>query len=177
VILYVPDPIWRSSIEYSETWLITASGQTKAITNSGRIDIFPKFEITPTTVKSGGGGYRRWVPVYNQGSEIFTKYPINIADNGTGSGVLDTATLVTAGKMQSDGSDLAVKVDGNFTDRYLYGINTSATKVWINLDLRPGIEFTLLAAILSGDTVTELQAEKRMKTSLHLENFPKRVSC
>lgn len=174
VILYVPDPVWRSSTEYSETWTITASGQTKAISNSSRIDIFPKFEITPTSVKTGGGGYRRWVPIYNQNNEIFTKYPINIADNGTGTGVLDTAALVTAGKMQSDGSDLVVKVDGNFVDRYIYGINTSATKVWINLSLQPGIEFTLLSAILSGDTVTELQAEKTVENTSAMEKLPRR---
>lgn len=174
VILFVPDPVWRSNTEYSETWSITASGQTKTIANLSRIDVFPKFEITPTAVKSGGGGYRRWVPIHNQSSEIFTKYPVNIVDDGTGTGVLDTAALVTAGKMQSDGSDLAVKVDGNFVDRYLYGINTNATKVWINLTLQPKIEFTLQAAMLSGDTITEILAEKTVENIAALEKLPKK---
>lgn len=56
-------------------------------------------------------------------------YPVEI------SGGLDTAALVAAGKMQADGSDLVVRVEGKEVSRWLAGMNTPSTKVWINLHL------------------------------------------
>lgn len=172
VVLFIPDPVWRSSAQYTEGWAVTASGQTKTIANNGKSDVYPIFEITPLLQKTGGSGYKRWIPVYNQLAEALVRYPVNLTDNGTGTGVLDTAALVTAGKMLANGGDLCVKVDGKFYDRYLSGINTSSTKVWINLDLQPGISMTLNTSLADTGEVTEISVVKTTANINAMEKLP-----
>lgn len=55
-------------------------------------------------------------------------YPTEITGGGW-----NTAALVTAGKMRADGNDLRVILNGVEAKRRLYGMNTAATKVWLNV--------------------------------------------
>jgi len=82
-----------------------------------------------------------------------TNYPTDICGDG-----LDTDALVTASKMQADGDDLRVLVDGVEVDRWLDGINTTTTKVWCNLTWQAAVSATLGTAIASSGAITTIDA-------------------
>lgn len=96
-----------------------------------------------------GAKYTRFCAVRWRITEGVNAYPVDIAD-----GSLDTASLVSAGKMASDGDDLRVLVDGEEVDRWLGNMNTASTGVWIALPFEDDISMTLNGAITA--TVTSL---------------------
>lgn len=144
------EPAWRSVIEDTDTWAIIASGQTIDITNGSadrNEDAYPNFTITPNADKSSNQILGVFVPVRWRSNQAATNYPYDIANAS-----FNTAALVTAGKMQADGDDIRVILDGEETDYWLHGMNTSATKIWCVLDFQPSQEFTLSATRSSGST-------------------------
>lgn len=139
-----------SSAVTPSNWSITATGQTNGYTVAGEDDAYPVYTITPTSGKTGGYAYKRWIPVRWRVDVGYRKYPVDITNDS-----FNTATLVSGGKMQADGDDLRVWVDGVEVDRWLDGINTTTTKVWVNLDFKARQEATLDGAINSSvDTIT-----------------------
>lgn len=134
---------------------MTAATAALAVTNRGDVDAYPVLHITPRTAKSTGYAYKRFIPRRWRASSSYTRYPDDICDNA-----FDTATLVTASKMQADGDDLRVLVDGEEAYRWLDGINTSTTKMWVNLDFEANVEMTLKTAIGIGDTVTTVEVNE-----------------
>ena len=148
------DVRWRSTTETTDEWNITASGQTHVVANVGTDDAYPALKIKPTAGK-GGYAYKRWIPIRWRVSSAANNYPVDICNAD-----LDTAALVTAGKMQADGDDLRVHVDGVETDRWLSGMNSANTKVWVNLNWQAQQEATLAAGILAGDTVETLDVNE-----------------
>lgn len=56
--MHCTDPIWRTVTEHSDTWTITASGQTRDLTMYGNRWARPKFRIKPTALKLNGHKYR-----------------------------------------------------------------------------------------------------------------------
>jgi len=153
VTLKCGDPVWQTVTVTTNTRNQTASGQTWAITPTGNQNTYPIYEIKPTSAKAGGFGYSRFVAVRNPGSNTFTNYPYDV-----GQDAFDTAALVTAVKMQADGDDLRVYVDGVETNRWLDGINTTTTKVWINANWSPKQEATLGTAIAASGAVASVVA-------------------
>jgi hypothetical protein len=147
VIFATEYPYWRLVTAADTTWLVTGTGQTQAVTNAGNRNIGPKITLTPTVTKTGGLLYRRWVPIYNN-MDISFNAPIDITDENATGGGLDTDALTTA-KMQADGDDLRVWVDGVEVDRWIQGIDTTSTQVWINLNLAPRHEGTLRTTLAS----------------------------
>lgn len=142
------DPLWRENTASTDTWNITATGQTKAITNSGKAKAFPVLTITPTSAKTGDYTYRLYSNIKWRGDQA-TRYPVDVVD------IYNTAALVTGGKMQADGDDLRVFVDGVEVIRWLDGINTTTTKVWANIDFQATQGFTLVTSIAaSGNPAT-----------------------
>ncbi len=154
------DVRWRSASEEQEVWNVTASGQTRVVTNGGQDDAYPRFTIRPTSNKSGSYNYKRFVPWRWRVDAAASKYPLDICNDS-----FNTAALVTAGKMQSDGDDLRVLVDGVEVDRWLAGMNTSTTKVWVNLDFQPAWEGTLVAAMLAADSVGTLDVNEDISSA------------
>ncbi len=150
VTIQLDTPVWKLVTPGSTNWNVTASGQTQAITVLGNINVQPVFSITPTVAKTGGLSYRRWIPIYNPTNTKFTA-PLEITGGG-----LDTATLVTAVKMQSDGDDLRVWLDGVEVDRWLSGMNGAATKCWINFSLLPGQSATTSVSIAGAGAITTI---------------------
>lgn len=74
--------------------------------------------------------YRKKIPITYTGSENLTEYQVLVED-------LDTATLVTAGKLQSDCDDLRfTSRTGIVFDYYIVPktCNTSATDIWVKTD-------------------------------------------
>lgn len=74
-------------------------------------------------------------------------YPLDLTD-----GSLNTAALVTAGQMRSDGNDLRVIVNGAEVDRWLAGMNGTSTKIWANLQFAADISMSLNGGITAGAT-------------------------
>jgi hypothetical protein len=149
------DVRWRDQAEDSESWAVTASGQTNDFDNTGEDDAYPRITITPTGVKASSYAYKVFVPIRWRISAAYSNYPTDIADNA-----FDTDALVTAAKMQADGDDLRVWNNGVEIDRWLQDIDTVTTQVWCNLTFQAKWDGTLSDAMLIGDTVTTLDVEE-----------------
>lgn len=143
------EPELKSVVEDSDSWSITASGQTKGITNGGARngDAFPVYTITPGENKDGNQGLGVFCAARWRSNGTGVDYCYDIVNGGW-----NTAALVGAGKMQADGDDIRVVVDGVETDYWLSGMNSAATKVWTVLQFQPKREFTLTAGRSSGST-------------------------
>jgi len=127
VNLVVPDPIWKAYLQGSDTWGITASGQTNDVAVAGTVDTSPIFEITPTTEKDLYTApipvdYRHFVKIYNRiydglsgvpHARALTKYPIDITNGG-----LDTAALIADNTNKCQIDDLAGITDDADTIPY-----------------------------------------------------------
>lgn len=148
------DPRWREETPSTDTWNITASGQTKAISNSGKDIAFPILTITPTGGKTGGYAYKRFTAIRWRIDQAVTTYPVDIGDNS-----FDTASLTPA-KMQADGDDLRVTVDGVEVDRWLDDMDTATTSVWINLNFVAKQEGTIVNAITAIETVETIDVNE-----------------
>jgi hypothetical protein len=135
--------------EDSDTWAVTASGQTHTLTNGGEDEAYPVLTLTPTGAKTGGYAYRRWVPVTWRSQNAGAQYPVMAT--------LATDAIVTAGKMQADGDDLRVLVDGIETYRWLSGMNGAATKVWFSADFTRAPDLSLKTAIADSGTIASIE--------------------
>ena len=124
------------------------------INNPGDDDARPILSITPRTTKTDLYAYKVWIPVKWRVSTSYTKYPVDICNDS-----FDTNALIPA-KMQADGDDLRVMVDGLEVDRWLDGINTATTKVWVNLDFEPNVEMTLKTAIAGAGDVDTIEVNE-----------------
>lgn len=153
-LVVTKEAMWRAVTPAAAAWSITASGQTKVITNAGHLDAYPTYTITPTAAKTTGTVYKKFVAVGYQGPVIYEQMPVRLS--------LNTAALVAAGKVAAE-ANLAVYVNGKEVRRWLTGWNTSDTGVWVNMDFGPGrvgvysgLNSTPNTAMLAGDTVTNL---------------------
>ncbi len=92
VVLRVPDPIWRTVVEATDTWSITASAQTRVITLTGNRRTLPTFRIKPTSTKSGFTTDRQAHRVWRNPSAAlgFTDLPIDLTN-----AALNTAALIS----------------------------------------------------------------------------------
>jgi len=142
------DVRWRAATETPDTWNITASGQTKAINNTGEDEAYPVLEITPITTKVGTYAYKRYVLVTWRGLNAGTKYPIRL-------GPLATNALVP-GKMLASGDDLRVFVDGSERTRSLVDMNSANTYIWFSVNWRAAKSSTLSVDIAGAGSVDSI---------------------
>lgn len=161
------DTLWTSVDSSTDTWDITASGQTKNLTNAGDAPAYPKLTIRPTGAKPGGYTFQRWIPIRWRVSDGAVMYPVDIFDNN-----LDTATLVGAGKMQADGDDVRVRVNGLEVNRWLQDMNNATTQCWISLDFQAKQEVTLSVDCASAGAITEISAALSSEGSTSIGGFP-----
>lgn len=162
VSVYIADPTWKTSSSggtasyNTDTWNITASGQTRSITVSGNQQARPVFSVSPTSARSGGYGFKRYVAVIN--SKV-TQYidALDLTDGG-----LDTAALTTA-KLQADGDDLRIIYDVSGQEVFRWfgrsGIDTADTGVIVNVSLPPRISLTLDTAIAGSGAITQIKVQ------------------
>jgi len=162
------DPTWRSMDTYAGT--ITAAGSVASgtLTVGGNLYTRPTISITPSSAGTVGYAYREYVTVINQAPVPFQNLPYDLG----GTAGYDTATLVSAGKMQATCADLRVMVDGVETDYWLDAPNSSTTHVWCNLSLPGGTTCALGTAITSGGTVTTLGVRVDATNSRAFDVFP-----
>ncbi len=150
VSIQVEMPVWRVVTALTDTWNITATGQTRNITNLGNVNVAPKFTITPTVAKTGGFQYRRWIAIENQMTKSFV-FPFDALNQ------MDTAAVVGAAKMQADGDDLRFFMNGEFADRWLGNMNSATTKGWLNLTMQSkqvGVTSVSIDGVTSITTIT-----------------------
>jgi hypothetical protein len=162
-------PYWKLVTAASSSWPITASAQTAAVTNIGNIPVPPVFEITPTSAKTGGLQYRRWVPIYNNLGITYTD-ALDVTDGG-----FDTASLTTA-KMQADGDDFLLWLDGGPSDRWLDAMDSAATKCWTNISLAPRKEGTTITSIANTGAVASLSFDRTRANLAFLQGLKRAVN-
>src|SRR5574339_891626 len=160
-------PYWQSVSSVSDSWDITASGDSDPIVNTGNINVPPIFTITPTTTKTAGLKYRRYVSIYNNMDKSIN-VPLDVTNGG-----LDVQSLINANKMQADGDDFRVWIDGGFADRWLYGMDSDSdpAKCWVNYDLQPRHEAITSATFDSDDTTISLVHTRKSLSFLETLNI------
>lgn len=169
-----PDPEWKTekTTTSSQTW--TASGQTLNITYRGNVPVRPVITITPNTARTAGYPYYRYVTLGNIFVTGASAYILDISNGG-----IDTATLVTAGKVRADGYDLRVYDNGVLIDRWLSGMNTATTKIWTVLSFKAyNIALKLSGTIAGSGSVTTITLKKFYSGSgrsrvYYLDSLPK----
>jgi hypothetical protein len=150
--VYDPAYRFRAVTPSTDSWNITATGATNVVNNGGQDEAYPILRVTPTASKSTNGyAYRRWVPIVWKTSQGAKNYPIDITNGG-----FDTASLISGSKLQADGDDLRIEVNGVETSYYVAGLNTSATKIWTALSYTGKRSATLQEQMLSASTVTQI---------------------
>lgn len=120
-------------------------------------DVYPIIKLTPGIAKDAGTGfqYRRFVRTEWKVDAQATNYPV-VSTFATGPG---GGTPIGDGKMQADGDDLRVYVNGTEVDRWLAGIDTASTNVWINLNFQPALNVDLKTAIAGAGAITEIEIQ------------------
>lgn len=230
VVLKVPDPFWKTVTSSTETWNITATGDTNVFTALGNRDAYPVITLTPTSAKSGGFSERMFRGWYNPVAFAYSNLPHDVTnkawdttglvndtsisnqinqvggitavatsipvDAAVGGGLATTGGVcycgteqikyddITAGVMTvstggrgwggttaathadnavmakshilANGADVQVYVNNKKVPRWLSGMNTSTTQVWIAASGDPGIAMVLNAAIASSGAITEI---------------------
>ena len=162
VTFALASPIWKQvTAETETTWTVTASGQTKTVTvDKGNLDVYPVIDISPQA--SGSTSYyqyMRFVKVYNPNtdSSFQSPYSINLVQSDASTHTLDTAALVTGGKMQANAGDFVAYLDGKPWASWVTDENDTDTKLWANLPgLAPGIQGTIEDAIAGAGTPTTI---------------------
>jgi hypothetical protein len=76
--------------------------------------------------------------------------------NGTTAAVHADNAEIKVSKIEADGGDIHVYVDGVDVNYWLNGMNGATTKVWANFDLRPAVTLTVSGSYISSDTAITL---------------------
>lgn len=125
--------------------------------NEGTYFAQPTIEIEPLQMKTAAQAWTKVRQItYAHRSELPLTGPaadawlIEITGGGW-----DTATIIAAGGMQSDGRDIAVFIDDiqvPDSQVYINGINTATTRIWVKISDGPAISAPLSAAVAAGAT-------------------------
>ena len=150
ITIALTSPYWIEYLENSVVWNITADTETQEVTNRGNIPALPTFELDANTGK-GSDAYKQFVAVEAKlwGGAI----PLDLTPSA-----LNTAALVSGGKLQADGTDLRVLVDG--VSRYRWfgggGINTTTTHIWTYVPIYIFPAMTLVTVLDNSTTPTSI---------------------
>lgn len=157
------DTHWRAVDPDTASWQITGTGGTKKITVEGGDETTLNAAITATANPTVGYLYQQVYQFVPVAKVNFGLRPWCVQ--------LDTAALVTAGKMQADCDDLRVVVNGKETNRWLADENTDHTKIWFNLKIL-GYAVTLGTAIASTGTINVIQLAVTTANKATLSKMP-----
>lgn len=100
ITLAIDEPVWRTVTQISDSWAVTASGQTKNLSILGNLPARLKLSITPNTAKAGGYLYSQWLPWRNP-LTVENGEPLDITNGG-----IDTSALLAddSNKCQLNGA-------------------------------------------------------------------------
>jgi len=157
--LWAADPFLEDDTETSTPVEVPTAGNpaTLSIRNIGTAQALPILEVIPRQLKTTAQSYRtvREITYANR-----SEFPLTGPGSGTWMLMVidnwDTAALIAGGQMQSDGDDIAVFVDNVQVPPekvVISGINTTTTKVWVEISDAPAQFGTLIKpAIVAGTT-------------------------
>lgn len=143
-------------------WDVSTSGATLVVNNGTagvNDDAYPIITFTPRSYATGNNNYRRFVTVRWRNTSAATRYSVDIVDAG-----LDTRPANT-NFASAAGDDIRVIVDGVEANYWLDNVNTTTTKVFVNLDWQPMQEATLAAVMGTGSVTT-------IRVNQDILNFP-----
>lgn len=166
VIFQTGDSCWRAVDLQSASWSVDESGDTKTFNVGGYSPTKLSLSIMPTQLPDVGWVYQCLYQLVNKDGYAYGLRPWAIT--------IDTATLVTAGKIQADGDDILVMIDGVISKRWLADANTATTKIWININLSEGRSLTLLTPIASSGTIGSMTFAKTSNNKAAIAALPAR---
>lgn len=165
-ILQSGDSCWRKVQENTAAWDVVGNGDAKVINVGGYSPTRLSMTMSANTLPATGWAYQQLYKLVNAPGYDYGLRPWCIS--------LDTGSLIGAGKMQTDCDDLLVIVDGKIVPRWIAYPNSSATKIWFNLDLAAGWNLKLGAAIGASGGVTAIQFKICEDSKAALLAMPKR---
>lgn len=90
------DAIFQATASTTDSWNITASGQTNTWSNGGTADAYPIITIEPTAAKGASSRlYQQFIPWRWRSDFAFTGYSLDIVDIYDTTGLVETATTTT----------------------------------------------------------------------------------
>lgn len=149
----------RRTTTDSQVWSVTSNGDTEVVSNGGEDDAYPVYKVKPILTKSvsvDNYSYSRWCPIRWRASGFFTEYPTDVVDAG-----LDTASLITAGKLHSSGRDLAVFVNGVRVPRWTGNLDSTSSRVWVTLDWVSPKEAHLKTSIAASGSISKIEINQK----------------
>lgn len=155
VTLALDHPIWQSVTQNSQVFATTSATDSTSVTAAGNANSYPIFEITPSSQPSSDYLYSRFLQIIPTSTDPWPNRFLDVLGSSDGTG-MDTAALVSGGKMQADGDDFRLLRNGVEIDRQLSDINTTDTHMICVADMPAATFMTLKTAIGSTDTVTEV---------------------
>lgn len=132
---------WRAVTADTYTWNLTGTGGTYALDLDG--DDETPLSATISLSVSPGIGYP-YQKLYQLLNAPQTVPPIGY---GPWCITMDTATLVTGGKMLASCNDLRVYVNGQEVPRWISSPNNANTKVWFNVTVHKGYSLAIRTAM------------------------------
>lgn len=166
----VDDPIWKLLTPSTQTIEVNGTG-TGTLAPIGNQPALPVITITPLAagINDFGFTHQRFITIINNSPNALVDYPIDVTNGG-----LDTAALVTAGKMLANGDDCRIYVDGVDVKRWFGGggINNASTSIWINFNQPANSNMTLGTAIAGAGDITVIQIENLAANVAAIQNIP-----
>lgn len=168
VLLQTGQSAWRAVQETIEdTWSVDTSTDTLAIDVAGTDETFLSVDLTAVEGPEDGWLYQNIYQLPNTPGIAHGRIPWCIT--------VDTASLISAGKMQDDCDDLRI-VDmntGKELKRWISNPNNAATKVWINIRLDEGFALVLGTAIADTGVVSSIQFQQNDTMRARIARMPK----
>jgi len=157
-MLVTGETAWRSVSVETDTWAVSGTGGTKAITVHGDDETRLIASFTATAAPSGIYLYQKLYRLVNVVGIDYGNRPWCI--------VMDTAALVTAAKMRADCYDLRIfNGSGNQLHRWVEDPNTDHTHIWFNVHIGPGYSLTLRTAIADSGDIDYIEFAKQKDAS------------
>jgi hypothetical protein len=170
-ILQAGESTWRAVVVSTLAWAVDASVPTslaKTVTlpaaTLGYEETRLVATVTPSGAAGGGWAYQYLYQLVNYPGYAYGRRAWCIA--------LDTAALVTAGKLLATCFDLRIMVNGVEARRWISDPNTNHTHVWFNAQIGVGYSLTLLTPVASTGDVGELVFEKTATNLAALKALP-----
>jgi len=137
---------WRAVTADTDTWSPSGASSNKVITVGGTDETMLSISLTSVTAPAGVYLYQNIAQLINTPGIAHGLKACCI--------VLDTAALVTAGKVKADLSDLRIIDAGVSLPRYISDANTDHTHIWFVVNMAAGQTLTLNPGVAQIETAT-----------------------
>lgn len=163
-ILQAAESTWKRVTAETDSWNADATHLTKTITVGGTEETRLIVSLSTGGTVINGWKYQYLYQLTGKMGVNYGVRPWCIA--------LDTAALVTAGKLQAGCDDMRVMVNGVEVKRWIADPNTTTTHLWFTVNQPAGVELKLLTPIASSGTIGEIYFTKTADTVAALNKLP-----